>query len=147
MGHRQTLQSSSLWQRWLEQAPNLEMENLRKGSSKKPSQGGPSGGLSEGPSRGGSSGRPRPRVPSGETPRGSTSGGAGAKSEKKKGGSKPQKGADERKGGLGKDCSQTSGSGSSTRESALPTNASGKKSIGGVRSPGDGLTMEKKKVK
>ena len=91
------------------------MENLRKGSSKKPSQGGPSGGLSEGPSRGGSSGRPRPRGPSGETPRGSTSGDAG--------------------------------SGSSTRESALPTNASAKKSIGGVRSPGDGLTMEKKKVK
>merc|ERR1712112_757455 len=61
VGHRQTLETSSLWQRWLEQATNLSLADVEKISSKDPlkrtSGGGPSGNPPRGPP-GGPSGGP-----------------------------------------------------------------------------------------
>ena len=67
VGHRKTLESSPLWQRWLDQAPTLpltEVENIKKGPSNKSSRGGSSGHPPKDPPRG------RPKGPSGGTERG-----------------------------------------------------------------------------
>ena len=156
VGHRQTLETSSLWQRWLEQAPNLslaDVENLpAKGPSKRSSGGGPSGhpprGPSGGPSGGSSNGAPRDS--SGQPSRGKQSGPSSGKNEKKKGRTKEngkQKGSHESKEGLAKDGKQST---KILGSSELPSQAkaSSEKPKGHLgRSRGDGLTMERKKVK
>ena len=114
MGHRQTLETSSLWQRWLEQAPNLSLADMEKIVAKLPSTsgggssghpprrppGGPGGPLG-GPSRGPSNGPPRGS--SGQPSRGTQSGHSGAKGDKKNRGTKEngtQKGSHEIKQGF-----------------------------------------------
>ena len=145
MGHRQTLETSSLWQRWLEQAPNLSLADVEKiaGPSGHPPRG-PSGGSPGGPSNG------PPRGSSGKPSRGTHSGHSGEKNDKKKGGTKANgthKGSHESKEGIHKDCNQSTKIFGPERVSTFPSQAKPSPKIGGlVRSPADGLAIERKKV-
>ena len=143
VGHRQTLETSSLWQSWLEQAPNLSLADVEKIA-------GPSGHPPRGPS-GGPTGRPSNGPPRGSSGKPSThSSHSGEKDEKKKGGTKAKgthKGPHESKEGFHKDCNQSTKIFGPERVSTLPSPAKPSPKIGGlVRSPGDGLAIERKKV-